>query len=178
MTQYRIDSDRSEVFVEARSNVHPIEIRTQGVKGTIEVEVRNGLIDLSSAPRADLEIAADLLRSGIDLYDSEIHRRIEVRKYRTIKKPAILLWGREDQVTQLRFGERLSKELPDAKLVVYPQCGHFPIIKAESASTADLATFLEPELKSQTQVQVQQPVVAPQQNTTTGGGGGIDRDGP
>jgi len=85
MAQYRIDSDRSEVFVEARSNVHPIEIRTQGVKGTIEVEVRNGLIDLSSAPRADLEIAADLLRSGIDLYDSEIHRRIEVRKYRTIK---------------------------------------------------------------------------------------------
>jgi hypothetical protein len=85
MAQYRIDSDRSEVFVEARSNVHPIEIRTQGVKGTIVVEVRNGQIDLSSAPRAELEIAADLLRSGIDLYDSEIHRRIEVRKYRTIK---------------------------------------------------------------------------------------------
>lgn len=85
MAQYRIDADRSEVFVEARSNVHPIEIRTQGVRGTIEVDVRNGEIDLSSAPRAELEIAADLLRSGIDLYDSEIHRRIEVRKYRSIK---------------------------------------------------------------------------------------------
>jgi hypothetical protein len=55
------------------------------VKGTIELEVRSGLIDLSSAPRAELEIAADRLRSGIDLYDSEIHRRIEVRKFRTIK---------------------------------------------------------------------------------------------
>ena len=85
MAQYRIDSEHSEIVVEARSNVHPIEIRTQGVRGTIDVEVRNGQIDLSSAPRADLEIAADLLRSGIDLYDSEIHRRIEVRKYRTIK---------------------------------------------------------------------------------------------
>src|SRR5512138_506235 len=85
MAQYRIDADRSEVFVEARSNVHPIEIRTQGVRGTIEVEVRSGEIDLASAPRAELEISADLLRSGIDLYDSEIHRRIEVRKYRTIK---------------------------------------------------------------------------------------------
>jgi hypothetical protein len=54
------------VFVEARSNVHPIEIRTQGVSGTIELEVRGGQIDLSSAPRAELEIAADRLRSGID----------------------------------------------------------------------------------------------------------------
>ena len=55
------------------------------------------------------------------------------RKYRTIKQPTILLWGREDQVTTLRFGERLSKELPDAKLVVYPQCGHFPMIEAKYA---------------------------------------------
>ena len=85
MAQYRIDAERSEVFVEARSNVHPIEIRTQGVSGTIELEVRGGQIDLSSAPRAELEIAADRLRSGIDLYDSEIHRRIEVRKFRSVK---------------------------------------------------------------------------------------------
>ena len=76
---------RVQLFVEARSNVHPIEIRTQGVRGVIEVEIRGGEIDLSSAPRAELEISADLLRSGIDLYDSEIHRRIEVLKYRTIK---------------------------------------------------------------------------------------------
>ncbi len=91
------------------------------------------------------------------------------RKYRTIKKPTMLLWGREDQVTTLRFGERLSKELPDAKLVVYPQCGHFPMIEAEPASTADLITFLEPELKTPV-------VVAPQQNT--GSDGGLDRGGP
>ncbi|HKA14149.1 MAG TPA: YceI family protein [Myxococcota bacterium] len=85
MAKYSIDAERSEVFVEARSNVHPIEIRTQGVCGSIEADVRNGQLDLSSAPRAELEISAELLRSGIDLYDSEIHRRIEVHKYRAIK---------------------------------------------------------------------------------------------
>ena len=68
------------------------------------------------------------------------------RRYRTIQQPAILLWGREDAVTTLRFGERLSKDLPNAKLVVYPQCGHFPMIEAKGASTADLVTFLEPDL--------------------------------
>ena len=85
MTAYRIEPDQSEIFVEARSNVHPIEIRTQGLSGTIEVDVEGGQLRLSPSPQARLEISADLLRSGIELYDNEIHRMIEVRKYRSIK---------------------------------------------------------------------------------------------
>jgi pimeloyl-ACP methyl ester carboxylesterase len=62
--------------------------------------------------------------------------------YKTIDKPALLLWGREDVVTTLKFGERLSRDLPHARLVVYPQCGHFPMIEAKASSTAELAGFL------------------------------------
>jgi len=64
-------------------------------------------------------------------------------QYKKIKQPALLLWGREDGVTLLSFGERLSKDLPHAKLVVYPQCGHFPMLEHESASTAELDAFLD-----------------------------------
>ena len=64
------------------------------------------------------------------------------KRYRTIKKPVLLLWGREDVVTTLDFGERLYKELPSAKLVVYPRCGHFPMLEAAAASTTELAKFL------------------------------------
>ena len=85
MARYRIDSERSELIVDARSNVHPIEIRTAGVSGTIDVDVRAGQVDLSSPPRAEFEITANLLRSGIDLYDKEIQRRIGVHKYRVIR---------------------------------------------------------------------------------------------
>ena len=67
------------------------------------------------------------------------------QKYRTIEKPTLLLWGREDIVTRLKFGERLSRELPQAKLVVYPGCGHFPMIEARRASTAELVRFLDEE---------------------------------
>lgn len=63
-------------------------------------------------------------------------------RYRTIDKPVLLLWGREDLVTPLRFGERLANDLPNAKLVTYPRCGHFPMIEAASASTRDLLAFL------------------------------------
>lgn len=67
--------------------------------------------------------------------------------YAKIDKPTLLLWGREDQVTFLTFGERLVRTLPRAKLVVYPQCGHFPMIEAASASTRDLAAFLDEETR-------------------------------
>jgi pimeloyl-ACP methyl ester carboxylesterase len=65
-------------------------------------------------------------------------------RYPTIQQDTLLLWGREDQVATLANGERLSKELPRARLVVYPQCGHFPMIEAHAPSTRDLVKFLEP----------------------------------
>jgi pimeloyl-ACP methyl ester carboxylesterase len=63
-------------------------------------------------------------------------------KYRTIDKPVLLLWGREDVVTTLAFGERLSRDLPHARLVVYPRCGHFPMIEAKNQSNEELVKFL------------------------------------
>jgi pimeloyl-ACP methyl ester carboxylesterase len=69
---------------------------------------------------------------------------IEAR-YRMVRKPVLLLWGREDLVTPLRYGERLSRDLPNARLVTYPRCGHFPMIEAMNASNRDLVTFLTRE---------------------------------
>lgn len=65
-------------------------------------------------------------------------------RYRTIQQPTLLLWGREDEVTTLPFGERLSRELPHSRLVVYPRCGHFPMLEAKDASNAELTAFLSP----------------------------------
>ncbi len=66
------------------------------------------------------------------------------KQYSTIDKPVLLLWGREDKVTLLSYGERLSKDLPNARLVVYPQCGHFPMVEAKAPSTREVVTFLAP----------------------------------
>jgi polyisoprenoid-binding protein YceI len=84
MAKYRIEPEHSELLVEARSNVHPIEIRTQGLSGTIDLDARAGELNLTTVPRATLEVATDRLRSGIELYDKEIHRVIDVRKYRSV----------------------------------------------------------------------------------------------
>jgi pimeloyl-ACP methyl ester carboxylesterase len=63
-------------------------------------------------------------------------------RYRRIDKPTLLMWGREDIVTPLKYGERLARDLPSSKLVVYPRCGHFPMIEALATSNRDLVQFL------------------------------------
>lgn len=66
----------------------------------------------------------------------------QAARYREIAQPTLLLWGREDAVTLLEFGERLSNEMPNARLEVFPRCGHFPMIEAAIPSTRALAGFL------------------------------------
>ena len=63
--------------------------------------------------------------------------------YGEIEAPVLLLWGREDQVTRLSTGERLQNQLPNARLRVYPRCGHFPMIEAVNPSRRDLLVFLD-----------------------------------
>lgn len=62
--------------------------------------------------------------------------------YGTLTQPTLLLWGREDRVTPLEIGETLARQLPGARLVVYPGCGHFPMIEHAAQSTAELVRFL------------------------------------
>jgi pimeloyl-ACP methyl ester carboxylesterase len=65
------------------------------------------------------------------------------KRYRSIKQPVLLLWGKDDVVTTLPFGERLNRELSKSRLVVYPRCGHFPMFEAKDASNDEVIRFLE-----------------------------------
>jgi len=63
-------------------------------------------------------------------------------RYSEIKVPALLLWGEQDRVSDVSFGQRLARQLGDAKLRVYNRCGHFPMVEAFGTSTRDLVEFL------------------------------------
>ncbi len=69
-------------------------------------------------------------------------------RYRRIDKPTLLMWGRDDIVTPLKYGERLARDLPGSKLIVYPRCGHFPMIEALATSNRDLVQFLLADAQS------------------------------
>jgi pimeloyl-ACP methyl ester carboxylesterase len=64
-------------------------------------------------------------------------------QYGTIDKPVLLLWGEDDLVTPVAYGNRLHTELPNARLETFADCGHFPMIEAFHPSTRALVAFLD-----------------------------------
>ncbi len=86
MTRYVIVPDRSQVWIEARSSLHPINTRTDGLEGFVDLEENGGgRIDLAAGlPRAHLSLPVARLRSGNPLEDREMQRRISARRFPTI----------------------------------------------------------------------------------------------
>lgn len=64
------------------------------------------------------------------------------RRYPGIGQPVLLLWGRNDRITPISFGQRLARELPNATLVEVPACGHIPMVEAAHPTTRALVGFM------------------------------------
>jgi pimeloyl-ACP methyl ester carboxylesterase len=43
-----------------------------------------------------------------------------------VRAPALVIWGRQDEWTALKYGERLSGSIPDSRLVIIEKSGHMP----------------------------------------------------
>jgi polyisoprenoid-binding protein YceI len=84
VTRFRVIPERSQVWIEARSSLHPIHGEGTGIQGEAELEVNDGQIDLSVPPKGRIELPVERLRSGNALQDMEMRRRIEAQKYPTI----------------------------------------------------------------------------------------------
>lgn len=83
--RYAFDAERSCVWVNARSSLHPINSETRGLHGWVEVAHHDdGSLNLEQGMAGELEVAADRLSSGNQLYDLELRRRIDARTYPTI----------------------------------------------------------------------------------------------
>ena len=84
MARFRIVPDKSAVLIEASSSLHPIHTRTAGLVGFLDVDVREGVIDTSADPKAELSLRVEQLSSGNRLEDRELQRRIDARRHPTI----------------------------------------------------------------------------------------------
>jgi hypothetical protein len=79
---FTLDPDRSCVWVDARSNLHPITTQTRGLQGWVELTLRpDGRIDLDVPVQGHLEVSVDRFSSGNQLYDRELKRRIDARRH-------------------------------------------------------------------------------------------------
>src|SRR5262249_6222456 len=87
MARFRIVPDRSRVFIDARSSLHPIHTETDGLEGWLELQVEPaGRVDLSAAPAGHRALAGSRLRSGSPLEDREVRGGTDARR-------SPVIWG-------------------------------------------------------------------------------------
>ena len=65
---------------------------------------------------------------------------------KTIKRPTLIVWGRQDGLVSLADGERFNKDIAGSKLVVVDQCGHVPNVEKPGEFNAALLKFLSEKI--------------------------------
>lgn len=92
MSRHRIVPERSRVWIDAHSNVHPIQSTTDGLEGFVDLDVdvdasgapSAGPVAVGDNPTAKLSLPVAQLSSGNRFEDRELQKRIEARRYPTI----------------------------------------------------------------------------------------------
>jgi PadR family transcriptional regulator, regulatory protein PadR len=79
--RFRLIPDRSVVLIEVRSTVGPLAFGAIGVDGWMEAAVAGATLQTDIPPAAHLEIDLSGLRSGNRVYDAELARRIDSRRF-------------------------------------------------------------------------------------------------
>ncbi len=59
-----------------------------------------------------------------------------------IKKPTLIVWGKQDGLLKLSDGEQFNKEINGSKLVVFDQCGHVPQVEKALDFNREVLKFL------------------------------------
>jgi DNA-binding PadR family transcriptional regulator/polyisoprenoid-binding protein YceI len=80
-TRFGLVPERSVVLIEVRSTVGPISFGAMGLTGTVTVAFDDGAIRADTPPEAHMEVAVANLRSGNGVYDAELSRRIDARRF-------------------------------------------------------------------------------------------------
>ncbi len=85
MARYRIIPERSRVWIDPRSNVHPIHSGTDGLEGYVELEIDpEGAVNLQQDPTGKVSLPVSRLSSGNRMEDREMQKRVDSRRYPTI----------------------------------------------------------------------------------------------
>jgi pimeloyl-ACP methyl ester carboxylesterase len=56
--------------------------------------------------------------------------------------PALLVWGTADRITPLAVGQRMQRELPNARLVLAKGCGHLAVVECRDQYLPELLRFV------------------------------------
>jgi pimeloyl-ACP methyl ester carboxylesterase len=78
-----------------------------------------------------------LWRAASDLLEVDIAPALPDVRARTL-----VLWGANDRLLAARLGRIFAEQIPDARLVVMPDCGHIPMLESPAELHRELLGFL------------------------------------
>ena len=105
MARYRLLPDRSKVWADARSSLHPISLETTGLEGFLEMTIVDGHLDTNAPVSGSVELDASLLKTGNGLYDRELEKKLEMRKYPRVRGRVISVKALDSGTTYRVQGE-------------------------------------------------------------------------
>lgn len=85
-------------------------------------------------------LAADTQRATLNTLRRWSAGRIEAEAHR-IEQPALLIWGEGDPEIPLAHGHKLFEQMPNARLIVFHQCGHMPMEEYPREFTEVVTSF-------------------------------------
>lgn len=60
-----------------------------------------------------------------------------------VSAPTLIVWGAHDSLLPRADQEAMATEIPGARLVIYPDVGHLPVIEAPERVAADLTALCD-----------------------------------
>jgi pimeloyl-ACP methyl ester carboxylesterase len=63
-------------------------------------------------------------------------------RLRMINRPTLVIWGRDDKLIPLSFGERFHQEIANSRLQIIDNCGHMPQVECPNEFAAAVLQFL------------------------------------
>jgi pimeloyl-ACP methyl ester carboxylesterase len=65
-----------------------------------------------------------------------------------VRVPTLIVWGESDGIVAADYGEKLCRSLPDARLALIPEAGHYPQIERPDAVADAIERFARAEVTS------------------------------
>ncbi len=73
----------------------------------------------------------------VNLYEEVLCRN------RSLQRPTLVIWGKQDQIYDIRGAERLQRCLPGSKMIQFPKAGHLLLIEDAAEAASDYIRFLQ-----------------------------------
>lgn len=64
-------------------------------------------------------------------------------KLHALAMPVLILWGAQDRLIPVSSARWFAQQIPQSKLIIYPDAGHIPMEEVADRSAAAVAAFLE-----------------------------------